>query len=110
MVPVEFNADVVGSLVATGVKPVGFVPRKNNLPCMHFSVLDVHGELDIYYLIPNRLTLLAASYSMVYCREKGMSKNKDIHSMKYKLKKLFIKHTCFCCCYCYRGSRFCFYL
>ena len=23
---------------------------------MNFSVLNVHGELDIYYLIPNRLT------------------------------------------------------
>jgi hypothetical protein len=27
---------------------------------------------------------------MDYCREKGMSKNKGINSMKYKLKKLFI--------------------
>ena len=34
MVTVEFNADVVGALVTTAVKPVGFVPRKNNLPCI----------------------------------------------------------------------------
>jgi hypothetical protein len=34
MVTVEFNADVVGALVTTAVDSVGFVPRKNNLPCI----------------------------------------------------------------------------
>jgi hypothetical protein len=40
MVSVDFNADVAGSLVTTGVDQVGFVPRKNNLPCaVQFSII-----------------------------------------------------------------------
>jgi hypothetical protein len=34
MVPVWFNADVVGALVTARVGSVGFVPRKKNLPCI----------------------------------------------------------------------------
>ena len=32
MVPVEFNADVIGALVTTGFDTVGFASKKNNLP------------------------------------------------------------------------------